>query len=127
MSGYRQGKRSWMDDGFYPVEERLGLDTDDDKDAVFLVDVGGGLGHDLEELKLKHPGVRGRLVLQDQPEVIARISKPSDGIELAAHDFFTPQSVKGTLQKGFQYAREIDYLGPRCQSILFALNSPRLG
>ena len=87
-----------MDEDFYPVEERLGYDTQtDDNNAVFLVDVGGGLGHDLEELKFKHPRIRGRLVLQDQPEVIAQISKASHGIELTTHDFFTSQSVKGTL------------------------------
>lgn len=87
-----------MDQGFYPVEERLGHDMrHDDNDAVFLVDIGGGLGHDLEELKAKHPDIRGRLLLQDQPEVIAQISKTADGIELTAHDFFTPQPVKGTL------------------------------
>lgn len=102
MSGYRQGKRSWMDEGFYPVAERLGPDVEyDDKDAVLLVDVGGGLGHDLEELKATYPGLQGRLVLQDQPEVIAQTSKASDGIDLTAHNFFTPQPVKGTLQKGF--------------------------
>lgn len=96
MSGYRQGKRSWMDEGFYPLKERLGYDTQShDKTEVFLVDVGGGLGHDIEELKVKHPGIRGRLVLQDQPEVIAQISKASDGIELTTYDFFTTQSIKG--------------------------------
>lgn len=79
-----------MDEGFYPLKERLGADTpNDEENPVFLVDVGGGLGHDLEELKVKH-----RLVLQDQPEVIAQIGKASDGIELTTHDFFTPQSVK---------------------------------
>ena len=70
MSGYRQGKRSWMDEGFYPVNERLSHDAqNDDENAVFLVDMGGGLGHDLEELKQKYPRIR-HLVLQDQPEVI---------------------------------------------------------
>lgn len=87
-----------MDEGFYPLKERLEKDTHtDDKNTVFLVDVGGGLGHDLKELKAKHPGVQGRLVLQDQPEVIAQIVMASDGIELTTHDFFTPQAVKGTL------------------------------
>lgn len=86
-----------MDEGFYPVRERLYHDMqNDDENAVFLVDVGGGLGHDLEELRVKHPGIRGRLVLQDQPEVIAQIDKASNSIELTTHDFFTPQSVKGT-------------------------------
>ena len=89
-----------MDEDFYPVKERLGYDTQiDDNNAVFLVDVGGGLGHDSEELKVKHPGIRGRLVLQDQLEVIAQISKASHDIELTTHDFFTSQPVKGTLYK----------------------------
>lgn len=89
-----------MDEGFYPVKERLNHDMqNDDENAVFLVDVGGGLGHDLEELRVKHPGIRGRLVLQDQPEVIAQINKASNSIELTTHDFFTPQTVKGTPRK----------------------------
>ena len=88
-----------MDEGFYPMEERLGRDIE--KHGTFLVDVGGGLGHDLEELKIKRPGICGRLVLQDKPEVIAQISKISDSIEITAHDFFTPQPVKGMLHNGF--------------------------
>lgn len=94
MSGYRQGKRSWMDEGFYPVVGRLGPDADyDNKDAILLVNVGGGLGHDLEELKARHPGLQG------QAEVIAQISKSSDDIELTAHDFLTPQPVKVRLRR----------------------------
>ena len=101
MSGYRQGKRSWMDEDFYPLKERLGQGSNNvDKDAVFLVDIGGGLGHDLEELKTKHPDIQGNLVLQDQPEVIAQINKARDGIKLTAHDFFTTQPITGTLQRG---------------------------
>ena len=51
MSGYRQGRPSWMDHGFYPVQKNLveGLDTSDD--AVLLVDVGGGHGHDIQEFR----------------------------------------------------------------------------
>lgn len=64
------------------------------------MDVGGGLGHDLEEMKLKHPSVRGRLVLQDKPEVIAQFSKISDSIDLTAHEFSTPQRVNGMLHNG---------------------------
>ena len=95
MSGYRQGKRSWMDSGFYPVNEKLENGSKkDEKDSVFLVDVGGGLGHDLEELKAKHADISGSLVLQDQADVIAQIGKASAGIKLTVHDFFTPQPVK---------------------------------
>ena len=62
MSGYRKGKRSWMDEILYPVRLGHGTNGDDEK-AVFLADVGGGFGHDLEELKFKYPGITGRLVL----------------------------------------------------------------
>ena len=85
-----------MDPGFYPVTERLEKGSKkDDQDSVFLVDVGGGLGHDLEELKAKHPDITDSLILQDQPNVIAQIGKASPGIELTVHDFFTPQPIKG--------------------------------
>ena len=98
MKGCRERKRSWMDPGFYPVKERLETGSNKGKghkDSVFLVDVGGGLGHDLEELKAKHADLPGLLVLQDQAAVISQIGKASPGIELTAHDFFTPQTVKG--------------------------------
>lgn len=51
MSGYRQGRPSWMDRDFYPVKERLVKGMDASKDAVMLVDVGGGHGHDIEEFR----------------------------------------------------------------------------
>ena len=96
MSGYRQGKRSWCDEGFYPVVERIGHGLI--SQAPFLVDVGGGLGHDLLELRAKHPELSGRLVLQDQPDVIKQVGNVEKGIELVAHDFFTPQPIKGMSQ-----------------------------
>lgn len=95
MSGYRAGKPSWVDPGFYPVEERLTNELKEGNDQVLLVDVGGGVGHDLEELAAKHPDVKkGRLILQDQPSVIDSIAgdKP---FEKTAHDFFKEQPVKG--------------------------------
>ena len=93
MSGYRQGKPSWCDKGFYQVTERIGQQIQ--PDDVFLVDVGGGLGHDLFELKAKHPNLKGRLILQDQPAVLQQIEDDTGAIELVSHDFFTPQPVKG--------------------------------
>lgn len=98
MSGYRQGKASWMDERFYPVRERLGqeLTSKDGSDSVLLVDVGGGLGHDLKDFQTKHSDLSGRLILQDQPSVIAQIEpETAKGIDLTAHDFFTEQPVKG--------------------------------
>ncbi|KAI2464645.1 putative O-methyltransferase [Annulohypoxylon bovei var. microspora] len=94
MSAYRAGKPSWIDPGFYPVSERLveGFNASPSCDGVMLVDVGGGLGHDIQELREKHPSLPGKLILQDRPEVISTISGGS--FQATAHDFFTPQPVK---------------------------------
>ena len=96
MSGYRQGKSSWCDEGFYPVVERIGQGIN--SEAPLLVDVGGGIGHDLLELRTKHPELTGLLVLQDQADVIKQAGDPKNGIEVAVHDFFTPQPIKGMPQ-----------------------------
>ncbi|KAI5860697.1 putative O-methyltransferase [Durotheca rogersii] len=92
---YRAGKPSWVDPGFYPVSERLteGFNDQSGDGGVFLVDVGGGRGHDLLELKDKHPSLPGKLILQDQPDVISTVVG-QDVSEATAHDFFTPQPVK---------------------------------
>ncbi|PYH92255.1 S-adenosyl-L-methionine-dependent methyltransferase [Aspergillus ellipticus CBS 707.79] len=94
MSVYHQGRASWMDPGFYPVQrllEGVQVGTDD----VLLVDVGGGKGHDLQEFRTKGPRVPGRLILQDQPAVIAEATGLHASIETMAHDFFGEQPIKG--------------------------------
>lgn len=100
MGGYRAGKTSWVDPGFYPVEERLGAglknDGNGEGEGVLMVDVGGGIGHDLEELRAKWPDVKGRLILQDQASVIESVTGEKEkGFEKMAHDFFGEQPVKG--------------------------------
>lgn len=84
-----------MDRGFYPVEERLQLSSLVAKDAVLMVDVGGGMGHDLKEFQNKHPQIPGRLILQDRAEIIEKFEK-AEGIEPMIHDFYTTQPIKGT-------------------------------
>ena len=99
MAGYHQGRPSWMDEGFYPVQERIveGMLVvgNDEEDGVAIVDVGGGMGHDLVELKRKCPELRGRFILQDLGQVIEQIPLPLEGIEANIHDFYTEQPVKG--------------------------------
>ena len=130
MSGYRQGKHSWCDEGFYPVTERIGKGLR--FHSARLVDVGGGLGHDLLELRVKHPELSGRLVLQDQPDVIKQVGNAEKRIELEVHDFFTLQPIKGMLQ--IIQSRVLHGVGRtkallkyRCQSVLSPLCTPRLG
>lgn len=96
MSVCRDGKYRWIDSGFYPVEERFAEHKiKDDKDAVLLVDVGGGLGHDLKDFKSKYWHLPGRLVLQERPEVVAQITRENPGFESMPHDFFTAQPIQG--------------------------------
>ncbi|KAF2197615.1 S-adenosyl-L-methionine-dependent methyltransferase [Delitschia confertaspora ATCC 74209] len=94
MGGYRQGRPSWMDKGFFPVQEQL---IDGAKpERAFLVDVGGGMGHDLMEFHRKHPHVPGQLILQDLPIVIEnQLGDLSDAIKPISHNFLEPQPVKG--------------------------------
>lgn len=95
MGGYRAGKSSWVDLGFYPVEERLGSGMKEGTEEALLVDVGGGLGHDLELLKEKHEHLPGRLILQDKEEVLSQIPATDNVFEKMRHDFFTRQPVQG--------------------------------
>ena len=105
MAGYRAGKASWTQEGFYPVSERLGAGLKKEADTVLLVDVGGGMGHDLEDLKTRFPDLKGRLLLQERPEVIRQIASLSTGIEVIEHDFFTTQPVKGPFSPLFPMPR----------------------
>ena len=79
---------------FYPVEEKLRNDRTRQADAL-LVDIGGGLSHDLMAFKARYPDLQGRLILQDLPAAIDDIKDLAPGIEAMKYDFFTPQPVEG--------------------------------
>lgn len=95
MAGYAQGRPSWLE--FFPAKDQLVKGSSEDEDAVLFVDVGGGMGQDLEKFRRRFPTVKGELVLQDQEEPIGRgkASLAEKGIEAMAYDFFTPQPNKG--------------------------------
>jgi hypothetical protein len=96
MSIRREGLVVWHET--YPIADQLGPGADTNPEAVMLVDVGGGWGHDLKSLFKTHPGLSGRLILQDLPIIIDQVQSRSDtdGFELMCYDIFTPQPVKGT-------------------------------
>ncbi|KAF3401150.1 Demethylsterigmatocystin 6-O-methyltransferase [Talaromyces pinophilus] len=76
---------------YFPVEKKL-QDTAPDR-AVFI-DIGGGIGHDITELKNRFPQLPGRFILQDLPDVIDNIPEPlSNEIEAVTYDMFTSQPV----------------------------------
>ncbi|KAF5590024.1 O-methyltransferase [Fusarium pseudoanthophilum] len=95
MGGYRQGRLPWMHPSLYPVEDTLFTGSDESPDAPLLVDVAGGLGHDIHEFKKFYPIHPGKLILQDLPVVINDVKDIDPSIELMPHDFLTEQPVKG--------------------------------
>ena len=82
----------WLD--WFPLQEEVIKDLDSDENAVTMIDVGGGLGHELLELKKKYPEIPGRLILQDLSETIKSVPD-TKAFERTVHDFFTPQPVIG--------------------------------
>lgn len=85
-----------MDAGFFPVQERLINGADQSETSPFLVDIGGSIGHDIQEFLEKYPSVPGRLVLQDLQPVLDKITTLDKRIEVMAHNFLHEQPIKGS-------------------------------
>lgn len=69
-------------------------DQPDREPKPFFVDVGGGYGHQCKRLLETYPNLHGRLVLQDLPEAVEKLS-PIDGVKAQAQDFFQKQPIEG--------------------------------
>ncbi|KAI0400127.1 S-adenosyl-L-methionine-dependent methyltransferase [Xylaria palmicola] len=95
MNIFRTDCPSWFE--MYPAKQRLieGMNVEGSTPA--FVDIGGSTCQLLGDFSVHFPEYTGRLVLQDLPEVIeaARLQGVDPHISLQAHDFFTPQPVKG--------------------------------
>ena len=96
MTGYAKARPRWVD--IYPVQERLPVPEGSDASASpLVVDVGGGLGHELLALQDKNPEIKGQLVLQDLPTVIDEAKSSgnlAETVKAVAHDFFEPQPAE---------------------------------
>jgi demethylsterigmatocystin 6-O-methyltransferase len=88
--------------------------------APFLVDVAGGHGHQLSYLLKTYPALKGKLVLEDLPEVINQIEPKSlDGVKLVPQDIFKEQTIKGAK---FYYVRQIIHDWPDKPAALILTN-----
>jgi hypothetical protein len=77
---------------YYPIEEKLQVPAD----GPLIIDIGGGVGHDLIAFKKKFPQLPGKLVLEDLPQVVDKVKDTlPDGIEAKSYDMFQPQPIKG--------------------------------
>ncbi|KAH8911250.1 S-adenosyl-L-methionine-dependent methyltransferase [Coniochaeta sp. PMI_546] len=120
MGGYRQGRLPWMHPTLYPVEQTLIAGADTSPDAPLVVDVAGGLGHDINEFKKFYPNHPGKLILQDLPVVIQDVKDIDSEIQLMSHDFLTEQPVKGA-RAYFMHSILHDWPDDICKTILSRL------
>lgn len=85
----------WMLD-VYPFKKVISDQKPATNDPV-AVDIGGGKGRAIRQIRSLCDGLPGRYILEDQEHVIRSIVPPPDGIEMVPHDFFTEQPVKGKI------------------------------
>ena len=95
MEGQKMTRVDWFE--VCDAEKVLALNENSEqgKDKVLLVDIGGGRGDDLVAFQRKYPQAEGKLILQDLPPVLNDIKDLDVGVEKMPHDFFAPQPVKG--------------------------------
>ncbi|KAI0550475.1 S-adenosyl-L-methionine-dependent methyltransferase [Xylaria curta] len=123
MVGQRDGLPMFLD--VIDFEKELAGQEINENTPVF-VDIGGAMGHQCIAFRQKHPGLVGRIILQDREEVIQQaITSPIpgfEGIETQPYDFFTPQPIKGARA---YYLRNIlhDWPDHKCVEILQNIKS----
>ncbi|KAK7918365.1 hypothetical protein PG985_010239 [Apiospora marii] len=62
---------------------------------IIFVDIGGGLGHQAKRVRAAFPPSRGRVILQDLPQVTRKIAAGSlPDVEIMDHDMADPQPVR---------------------------------
>jgi len=88
MTVQRKGATTWL--SAFPFKQELGHFDG----STALVDIGGGFGHQCIILKEAFPELAGKLILQDLPQTLAYVP-PISGVEIATHNFFELQVVKG--------------------------------
>ena len=71
MAGRRKNVRQdWFE--VFPMAQRIQSEPAvKQSNDVFIVDVGGGKGHDLLDLRKRLPDAAGRFVLQDLPSMVS--------------------------------------------------------
>lgn len=118
-----QGQATLFAVGIYPFRTELSKIATTD-DTVLVVDVGGGSGHATRQIKRLIGGdIKGRLILQDQEQVIQDIKDDLGIIEKTSHDFFTPNPIKGV--SWISSGMDLAYVH-RCFDILYSPLSSRL-
>ncbi|KAL3468031.1 S-adenosyl-L-methionine-dependent methyltransferase [Aspergillus heterothallicus] len=113
-----RSEKDWFD--VFPVTEKLTLVASESSERALLVDIGGGLGHDVKAFRNKFPDLSGKLIVQDLPHVIDTIKEPlPNGVVAVGYDMFKPQPIQGA--KAY-YMRTVLHDWPDKQALEALLN-----
>jgi hypothetical protein len=118
MAGSLETRKDWF--STFPVDEILLNDAvKDNSEAVLLVDIGGGEGHDIQAFHDAFPTAPGKLILQDLAPVIDNIkeNRLSPTIIQQKHNFFQEQPQKGARAYYLRYIFH-DWPDTDCLTIL---------
>ncbi|KAI1756266.1 S-adenosyl-L-methionine-dependent methyltransferase [Xylaria castorea] len=117
MAGQRDGLPTFLSVVDFDAEFTKGAEAS----TPVLVDVGGSMGHQCIAVRRKYPELVGRVVLQDLPETVEKVKANPlpgfQGIEVMAHDFFTPQPLPGARAYYFRNVLH-DWPDAKCIEIL---------
>lgn len=128
MSELHDGQKTFLDVFDLPAYANKKATTtsseSNDSTPPMFVDIGGGIGQQCALLKQVHPNLPGRVILQEQPFLLAH-ALPVPGMATEAYDFWTPQPHKGAR---VYYMRNIlhDYPDERAL-VLLANTTPAMG
>ena len=92
---------TWL--SVFPLAQELSDWRPSPVQAVF-VDIGGGFGHQCQALKEANLDLKGRVILQELPQILDHVP-PLGNIETQVYNFFEPQPIKGTFPQ-LSYCRE---------------------
>ena len=118
MAGTLETRKDWF--STFPVDEiLLNGARKGDPESVFLIDIAGGEGHDIEAFHKNFASVPGKLILQDLPPTIDNIKSLDAAVVRQKYDFFTEQPVKEA--RGY-YLRNIFHDWPDKECIVILKN-----
>jgi len=86
---------------------------------VLFVDQGGSVGRDITRFRNSWPQLPGRFILEDLPDVVSQATNLPPGVEAHAHDFFTPQPIKGAKT---YYMKSVLHDWPDAESVTILKN-----
>lgn len=122
MSESRLNRPDWFTR--LSIEEMFLDGASTDPEAVLLIDIAGGEGHDIQAFHKAFPNAPGKLVLEELPPVLENIQTQGKDVspEIVRQpiDFFEPQPIKGAR---VYYFRQIFHDWPDADCIKILKNT----